>query len=69
MMCFVGCGKTTILNSISGRLKRGRLLAGDIRLNGENLCKRLRRTKIGYVLQHDVFFADFTLKQTLTVSG
>ena len=62
---FSGCGKTSLLNSLSGRL---RLESGSIRLNGEILCKRLRRSKIGYVLQHDVFFADLTLKQTLVVS-
>ncbi|CAG7835687.1 unnamed protein product [Allacma fusca] len=61
-----GCGKTSLLNSLSGRL---RLESGSIRLNGENLCKRLRRSKIGYVLQHDVFFADLTLKQTLNYTA
>lgn len=59
-----GCGKTSLLSALSGRL---RLESGSIRLNGETLCKRLRRSKIGYVLQHDVFSADLTLKQTLVV--
>ncbi|CAL8143785.1 unnamed protein product [Orchesella dallaii] len=61
-----GCGKTSLLNALSGRL---RLESGSVRLNGENLCKRLRRSKIGYVLQHDVFFADLTLKQTLVYTA
>jgi ABC-type multidrug transport system ATPase subunit len=60
-----GSGKTSLLSALSGRL---RLESGDIHLNGETLCKALRRSKIGYVLQHDVFFTDLTLKETLVVS-
>ncbi|XP_021949882.1 ABC transporter G family member 21 isoform X2 [Folsomia candida] len=66
VMGSTGCGKTSLLSALSGRL---RLQSGSIRLNGEQLCKRLRRSKIGYVLQHDVFFADLTLKQTLVYTA
>ncbi|XP_045112912.1 ABC transporter G family member 21-like isoform X1 [Portunus trituberculatus] len=54
-------GKTTLLNTISGRL---RPTSGTITIGGEPLNKRHKR-QICYVLQDDIFYANLTLRQTL----
>ncbi|KAK2727582.1 uncharacterized protein LOC136028656 isoform X2 [Artemia franciscana] len=57
-----GSGKTTLLNALSGRTPLDN--QSSLQIAGLPLDKRHRR-RIGYVTQHDVFFADLTLRQTL----
>ena len=53
-----------MLNILAGRLTPE---DGEIRLNGTKISKKLKK-KICYVLQEDIFFANLTFRETLTVS-
>jgi len=58
-----GAGKTTLLNVLTGTITPG---CGHVTLNGETIDRRWRR-KMAYVMQHDAFYANLTLRETLTV--
>lgn len=60
-----GCGKTTLLDALSGQKP---IDSGSIRLHRERVSKKWRR-KICYVLQQDIFFAELTLRETLTYTA
>ena len=53
-----------MLNILAGRLTPE---DGEILLNGTKINKKLKK-KICYILQEDIFFANLTLRETLTVS-
>jgi ABC-type multidrug transport system ATPase subunit len=60
----LGGGKTTLLNSLSGRTS---ITSGLISLDGQSMTKKVRK-RTCYVLQQDIFLAKLTLWETLYVS-
>eukprot|EP00055_Hartaetosiga_balthica_P009124 m.35641 g.35641 ORF g.35641 m.35641 type:complete len:699 (-) comp6617_c0_seq1:341-2437(-) len=66
-----GAGKTTLLNMLAGRLSdsgNGRS-SGRILVNGEKRDYTTFRKFSAYVLQHDVFFAELTVRETIALSA
>ena len=58
-----GCGKTTLLNALSGRLAHTATLEGSIMVNGHKT--RLSYGKSAYVTQDEVLIAMLTVRETI----
>eukprot|EP00043_Microstomoeca_roanoka_P000728 m.28780 g.28780 ORF g.28780 m.28780 type:complete len:766 (+) comp10476_c0_seq2:346-2643(+) len=66
-----GAGKTTLLNILAGRLSQsgnGRT-SGHILVNGHKRDYTTFRKQSAYVLQHDVFYAEMTVRETIMLSA
>jgi len=67
-----GAGKTSMMNAISDRidLKQGSTLTGNILLNDQYpLTSQLFGNCCAYVMQDDVLYAYFTVKEALTFAS
>lgn len=67
-----GAGKTSLLNALSDRLSltNGAKITGDIKLNDRlDLNQDLFGKFATYVMQDDILFAYFTVKEALTFSA
>jgi ABC-type multidrug transport system ATPase subunit len=59
-----GCGKTSFINALAGRLEAGGALAGEVLVNGAPRGRGFRSMS-AYVMQDDVLFANLTVRETL----
>ncbi|KAL4445846.1 hypothetical protein ABPG77_009045 [Micractinium sp. CCAP 211/92] len=59
-----GCGKTSLINALAGRLPIGGTLEGQVLVNGLPRGKGFRAVS-AYVMQDDVLFHDLTVCETL----
>ncbi|KAF9958524.1 hypothetical protein BGZ65_001367 [Modicella reniformis] len=61
-----GCGKTTLLNMIAGRMKDpGVVTSGSIRCNGEKPKKYWNDGSVGYLQQNDFLMPFLSVRETL----
>ncbi|KAL4433910.1 hypothetical protein ABPG75_000351 [Micractinium tetrahymenae] len=59
-----GCGKSSLLNALAGRLPRGGKLEGEVLVDGQPRTEAFR-SSCGYVMQDDVLFSNLTVQETL----
>lgn len=60
-----GCGKTVLLDKLSGRLSSAFYASGNVLVNGSIRSNRYIKRICGYVLQSDVLFSQLTVRETL----
>jgi ABC-type multidrug transport system ATPase subunit/ABC-type multidrug transport system permease subunit len=58
-----GCGKTSLINALAGRLEAGGELEGEVLVNGKSRDKSYRAL-VAYVMQDDVLFPNLTVQET-----
>ena len=58
-----GCGKTTLINALAGRLEFGGELSGEVLVNGMPRS-RSYRALVAYVMQDDILFPNLTVQET-----
>ena len=58
-----GCGKTSLINALAGRLEYGGELSGEVLVNGKPR-DRSYRALVAYVMQDDVLFPNLTVQET-----
>ncbi|KAH7833611.1 hypothetical protein Vadar_008066 [Vaccinium darrowii] len=64
-----GCGKTTLLQAIAGKLDQTLKVTGDISYNGYKLNEFLPQKTSAYISQYDVHIAEMTVREILDFSA
>ncbi|KAK9815219.1 hypothetical protein WJX72_000157 [[Myrmecia] bisecta] len=66
-----GCGKTTLLQALAGKLRNGGLMsvAGDLTYNGRTLDSFVVERTAGYVQQVDQHLAELTVRETFNFAA
>lgn len=63
-----GCGKSSLLNSLAGRLPKNGKLTGEILVNGAPRTSEFHKYS-AYSLQDDALFANLTVRETFWVAA
>ncbi|KAJ4823600.1 hypothetical protein Tsubulata_026479 [Turnera subulata] len=64
-----GCGKTTLLLALSGRLSHSLQVSGEISYNGYKLDEFVPQKTSVYVSQHDLHIPEMTVRETIDFSA
>uniref|UniRef100_A0A4W2DWJ2 ATP binding cassette subfamily G member 5 n=1 Tax=Bos indicus x Bos taurus TaxID=30522 RepID=A0A4W2DWJ2_BOBOX len=62
-------GKTTLLDAMSGRLRRTGTLLGEVFVNGQELHREQFQDCFSYVLQSDTLLSNLTVRETLNYTA
>ncbi|GBG79617.1 hypothetical protein CBR_g29766 [Chara braunii] len=63
-----GCGKTSLLNVLGGRVLKGGRIEGEVLVNGESRDSSFKRIS-AYVMQDDVLYHTLSVRETLIVAA
>ncbi|KAK2646917.1 hypothetical protein Ddye_022112 [Dipteronia dyeriana] len=64
-----GCGKTTLLSALSGKLSHSLKVSGDISYNGYRLEEFVPQKTSAYISQYDLHIPEITVRETLDFSA
>ncbi|XP_043687960.1 pleiotropic drug resistance protein 3-like [Telopea speciosissima] len=64
-----GCGKTTLMLALSGKLNQSLKVTGEISYNGHRLEEFVPQKTSTYISQHDLHIAEMTVRETLDFSA
>ncbi|KAK4792568.1 hypothetical protein SAY86_023003 [Trapa natans] len=64
-----GCGKTTLLKALAGKLDQTLKVSGDIMYNGYKLSEFVPQKTSTYISQYDVHISEMTVRETLDFSA
>ncbi|XP_042520973.1 pleiotropic drug resistance protein 3-like isoform X1 [Macadamia integrifolia] len=64
-----GCGKTTLMLALSGKLNQSLKVTGEISYNGHRLDEFVPQKTAAYISQHDLHIAEMTVRETIDFSA
>ncbi|KAK1570799.1 hypothetical protein Q3G72_007162 [Acer saccharum] len=64
-----GCGKTTLLKSLSGNQDKSLMVIGEVSYNGYRIDEFVPQKTSAYISQNDLHMADMTVTETLDFSS
>ncbi|KAL5204060.1 hypothetical protein ABZP36_008931 [Zizania latifolia] len=64
-----GCGKTTLLMALAGKLNKNLKVSGEVEYNGVNLTTFVPEKTSAYISQYDLHVPEMTVRETLDFSA